>query len=200
MVDKKTAMILTLVGGTFYIVGGLVAGLFAEGLTAFTGGLTGNSNAMNDASGAFATIFAVGLITGIFIIISSLLINSNTSAYRKIGGVLAIIMALIGIIDTVGGLLIGFVMVLAGSIFGLTYHEIKPSQMTVPLSVPPSTKQYCCKICGAGVSPNQRYCPQCGRQLEWTPIQYCCRNCGAGVSSNQTYCPQCGRQLEWHKV
>jgi hypothetical protein len=122
--DKKTAMILTLVGGIFYVIGGLLAGLVVGGLTAFTGGLTGNPQALQEASNHFATIFGTGLITGIIIIIGSVMINSNSSKLRKVGGIIAIIMALLGIVNTLGGLLIGFILTMVGSIYGITYAPL----------------------------------------------------------------------------
>ena len=64
-------------------------------------------------------------------------------------------------------------------------------------SAMPPSPEFICKTCGSGVSSNQKYCLQCGRQLLWAAPQYCCKTCGAEVSSNQRYCPQCGRQLSW---
>jgi len=51
--------------------------------------------------------------------------------------------------------LLGIIFIIVGIASKDSTHPVPPLQ------------QYCCKICGAGVSPNQRYCPQCGRQLEW---------------------------------
>lgn len=48
------------------------------------------------------------------------------------------------------------------------------------------------------VYPSQKQNPQPPSQITSPSIKYCCKSCGAAVSPNQRYCPQCGRQLEWH--
>jgi hypothetical protein len=109
MVSKRTAMALIIAGGAFYIVGGLAAGFVLGGLIAFAGGLAGKSTT-NEANTALATYLGWGLFTGIPIIIGGILVNSTSGKRRKIGGALAIVMALIGIINTFAGLAIGFVL------------------------------------------------------------------------------------------
>lgn len=160
MVSKRTGMALLIAGGAFYIVGGLAAGFILGGLIAFTGGLSGRSMT-TEANTALTTYFGWGLFTGVLIIIGGLLVNSPSGRRRKIGGALAIIMALIGIINTIAGLVIGFVLTLVGAIVGLTYKE--------PEATPQVTSEKVkvrCQSCGHLNEETATFCQSCGAKLK----------------------------------
>jgi hypothetical protein len=122
LVSKRIAMGLLIAGGAFYIVGGLAAGFLVGGLIAFSAGLAGRPTP-SEANMAMATYLGWGLFTGIPIIIGGLLVNSASGTRRKIGGALAIVMGLVGLINTFAGLAVGFVLTLVGAILGLVYKE-----------------------------------------------------------------------------
>jgi len=124
-VKKRTAMILTVSGGAFYIIGGFVAYLVVAGLGGFTAGLTGSQELVKSTQEAMTAAIVTGLITGIIIIVCGILINSESSRNRKIGAIIAIIVAILGTFNTFGGLLIGLVLTIIGASVGLTY---KPKQ------------------------------------------------------------------------
>jgi hypothetical protein len=153
-------MILLITGGAFYIVGGLAAGFILGGLIAFTGGLAGTSR-IAEANAAVATYFGWGLSTGVLIIIGGLLVNSPSGKRRKIGGALAIIMALIGIINTLAGLAIGFVLTLVGAIIGLTYKEPEATQQVTSEKI-----KVRCQSCGHLNEETATFCQSCGAKLK----------------------------------
>ena len=47
-----------------------------------------------------------------------------------------------------------------------------------------------CPACGAAVSPNAKFCPECGKSL-----LRACPACGAALSANAKFCPECGQKL-----
>ena len=55
-----------------------------------------------------------------------------------------------------------------------------------------------CPNCGAGVSPEAAYCPDCGTALETVPEpegEIACPDCEAMVAEGSRYCPNCGVKL-----
>lgn len=63
------------------------------------------------------------------------------------------------------GLIIGGIALFVVGFALMVFPSQKQNPPPPPIVSPPIA--YCCKTCGAGVSPNQKYCPDCGRQLEW---------------------------------
>ena len=47
-----------------------------------------------------------------------------------------------------------------------------------------------CPQCGALVSPNAKFCPECGGKLERV-----CPKCGNNLAENMKFCPECGEKL-----
>jgi hypothetical protein len=126
LVSKVIGAILTIVGGVLYVLGSFLGtamfgGFFAallrissaRGGTVSTSGLTT----------ALTLLLALGITAGGLIILGGILLNSDRSQWRKVGGILAIGMALIGFIPSLGGFALGFCITLMGAILGLTYKE-----------------------------------------------------------------------------
>jgi len=117
MVSKKAAVGFTIIGGVFYVIGGLT---LARSIT--------------------VGVLPVGLLAGIIIITGGVLISSKSRAVREAGGVLAIIAVLFALVNGCGGLLVGLVLTLAGSISGIRYKAPQLSAQGLlnqaPLTVP----------------------------------------------------------------
>lgn len=128
--DKRTSMILMVIGGAFYIVGGAVAYFIVATVGGAVVGLTGNTNFAKQTTETMSTVVATGLISGALIIIGGVLVNSESRRNRIVGGVLGILGALIGIINTLAGLIVGLVLTLVGAIGGMTYKEQPPQRPT----------------------------------------------------------------------
>jgi hypothetical protein len=126
VVSKTAAMVLTIIGGVFYIMGGFIAGAIVWAALGSLSVLLGSPNPTEVATSALMTSIEVGLFSGIIIIIGGVLIHARSRKVRVIGGVLAIVGMLVGIINTFGGLLIGLILTLLGSIFGFLYKEPEP--------------------------------------------------------------------------
>jgi hypothetical protein len=138
MVDRpRTAVILLIAGGAFYIVGGFAAAMLVGAIGAFVGGL-GAKGAAAQAQQTATIAIATGLLSGVTIIISAILANTGSKTKVRIGAILAIVFSLIGIINTLGGLLIGLVLVIVGSVLALIWkpEEVRTqsAQATTPTS------------------------------------------------------------------
>ena len=55
-----------------------------------------------------------------------------------------------------------------------------------------SAKGQTCTKCGANISANAKFCPECGNKVEKAKF---CTNCGANVLAGAKFCPECGNKL-----
>jgi len=192
---------LTIVGGVFYVIGGAVVGLLLESLSSLGGDLGLGSNGLcplipqfpctntlpslseTGGSGLDSLGYLVagfGVFAGVLIIVGGVLFTSEDPARRKIGGILAIIMILIGGLATLGGLLIGFILAVIGVYLGLTYKS--NSQMVIGLGpvgslhLGPQAAPLSNTLAGSGPL---NYCIKCGSQIR--PGAVFCGACGARV-------------------
>ena len=64
------------------------------------------------------------------------------------------------------------------------------NQMQMPQQQPQGAARVC-PSCGAALSGNPKFCPECGQNLKPT-----CPNCGAEVKASAKFCPECGSKLK----
>ncbi len=197
MASKKTAAILTMVGGIFYVIGGAVV---ASALDLLGSGLGSGSlsqlgcgsfcssdttNAGNLGLGGLAdALLAFGLITGGVMIFGGWLINSENSGRRKVGCILALVMILLGGLTTLGGLLIGFILAAIGVYFGFTYKS-NSRGMVIPLGPMASV------TLGPQMIPAAS---QVNIPAGTGPLNYCTR-CGSQIRPGSVFCGACGARL-----
>lgn len=60
----------------------------------------------------------------------------------------------------------------------------------MPPEPPVSVDGLKCPQCGTSVSPNAKFCPECGGKLERV-----CPKCGSSLAENMKFCPECGEKL-----
>jgi hypothetical protein len=193
---NSTAVILTIVGGVFYLIGGIVvvaiSNLFSSSFgnlgnfgipTSLLNMTTYPSTSGAGFSGLAELVGGFGILSGILIIFGGFLLQMPQPNRRKAGGILAAVMLLLGSVATLGGLVIGFILGAIGCYLGLTYKSTR-SNLTVglgpvgsltlgPQSAPPGGAQV------AGHGPLQ-YCIKCGSKLREGAVF--CGACGARVS------------------
>jgi len=126
LVSKMIGAILTIVGGVFYVFGSFLGtamfgGFFAALLRISSA--KGGSVSTSALATALTLLLALGVATGGLIILGGILLNSDRVQRRRVGGILAIVMVLIGFIPSLGGFALGFCITLMGAILGLTYKE-----------------------------------------------------------------------------
>jgi len=110
---KKVAAVLTIIGGVFYVIGGLLG-----------------------FGGLLAGILRIGLVAGPIIMVGGVLVNSKVRKVRVAGSVLAIAGIIFAGVYGCGGLIAGLVLTFAGSISGLRYKEPIPVRQTLPSQAP----------------------------------------------------------------
>ena len=52
-----------------------------------------------------------------------------------------------------------------------------------------------CGSCGASLTPDAAFCPQCGARQEQQTIGNVCKRCGATVPITSKFCPKCGMKM-----
>jgi hypothetical protein len=173
LVSKQVGAVFTILGGAFYIIGALL-GTFVFALFGAIASFS-NTSGISTAgvADAVAAVFLFGVFTGVLIIVGGVLLNSDSSGRRKSGGILAIAMMVIGAAPTLGGLLIGFVFTLVGTVVGLTYKgepdliigmRPMPPQASVGGSTSRQSLNYCIK-CGSPLHTGSVYCGVCGAEV-----------------------------------
>ncbi|GBC72093.1 hypothetical protein HRbin02_01885 [Candidatus Calditenuaceae archaeon HR02] len=112
--------ILLLIAGGFYIIGGFVAASIVGWLGALTASL-GASGVAQEAQESVVIVISTGFVSGGGIIVGALLVWTGTRRKVLIGGIIALIFSLIGIINTIGGLIVGLVLTIVGAVLAFTW-------------------------------------------------------------------------------
>ncbi len=89
---------------------------------------------------AVAAVGAIGLVSGIVIIIGAIMMNNDNKSKVKTGSILVLVFTIVGALFTVGGFFIGFILGLIGSILGLTWKGSATMSTSAPMpsTAPPS--------------------------------------------------------------
>lgn len=126
MSEKPTAaFILSLIGGIFILIGGLV--IAAVGAIVLF---------VPVAGAAITAIGIFGLVCGLLTILGAIWINSGEKNKVRNGAILVLIFSILSWFGAAGGFIIGFLLGLIGSILALTWNP-PPTQRTEP---PPPTQ------------------------------------------------------------
>ena len=141
---------------------------------------------MKDSSIALLVIGAILLIVGGATAVGlSSMNNGNTYLTSEGQGFLTV---------SAAGALIGLVLLIVG--VATNKNETRRQETAFR---PVTQQSFVCRVCGAPIRFNQKYCGNCGAIPEWGKLQqsFVCKVCGAQVRFNQKYCSNCGRTLEW---
>jgi hypothetical protein len=151
------AYILSLVGGLFVLLAGVLVGLIGAALTFMVGGL-----------GAIAGLF--GVVWGVIIIVAAFSLRANPSQHVT-WGVIIIVFSLLSWVGSFGGFFIGFLLSLIGGIMAIVWspqtygtHDayVPPTQVNPKSS---ASAQFC-PYCGNSLPADVVYCPHCGKQIQ----------------------------------
>jgi hypothetical protein len=125
MAEKPTAaFVLSLIGGIFILLGGVVITAVSSILLFFP-----------VAGAVVAAIGIFGLICGILTILGAIWINTGEKDKVRMGSILVLIFSILSWIGAGGGFFIGFILGLIGAILGLTWNPPATEQPPPP---PPS--------------------------------------------------------------
>jgi len=125
MAEKPTAaFVLSLLGAIFIIIGGLVYAV----IFSIIGGIF-DVFGFGGLGGLFTIIGVLGIVWGILVLIGAIMMNSEDKGKVRTGSILVLIFSILSWFGAAGGLVIGFLLGLIGSILGLTW---KPSRYESP--------------------------------------------------------------------
>ncbi len=111
----NTAFALVLAGGVLILIGGFVMEMLTVVLP-FTGMMMGGIQYLS--IGWSAAIGLVGIICGIIVIISAIIMRTRDANRLMTWAIIALVASAVSVVGS-GGLVIGFVLALAGSVTGL---------------------------------------------------------------------------------
>jgi len=172
LVSKQVASILTILGGVFYIIGSFFGSVIFAGVF----GIVTAFSRTGTVGGFIPTVIMFliwGSISGATIVVGGALLNSELPLRRKIGGIIAIIAMVVGVIPSLAGFAVGFILTLIGTVVGLTYKEGNPDVVIGMKQIDPYTasprrplnkSRYCIK-CGAILNESAEFCGACGTEV-----------------------------------
>ena len=125
MAEKPTAaFVLSLIGAIFIIIGALGNLVLASIISSYIGFLD-----FGAFGGAIMVMAVLGMVWGILVLVGAIMINSADTNKVRIGAILVLIFSILSWVGAYGGLFIGFLLGLIGSILALTW---KPSRYYSP--------------------------------------------------------------------
>lgn len=120
MSEKPTAaFVLSLIGGIFIMLAGIVVAAVAAILGATTWALIPGIGAT--IGGLVIALGTLGLIFGILIIIGAIQINTGEPGRVRTWSIVIIVLSVLSLFVCGGGFVIGFVLALVGGILGLVW-------------------------------------------------------------------------------
>jgi hypothetical protein len=139
----SAAFILSLIGGIFVLLVGLLLAFVGAVLTFWIFGVG-------------AVIGLWGVLCGIIMIVGSVMMYTRPWQHYTWG--IVVLLFSIFSLGATGGLVIGFILGLIGGALSISWrpHAAAPTQ---------PTNLRMCPNCGRFVDPNVKFCPFCGKQL-----------------------------------
>jgi hypothetical protein len=120
--------VLSLLGSIFIIIGGLVYAV----VFSIIGGVF-DVIGFGGLGGLITIIGVLGIVWGILALVGAIMMNSEDKTKVRTGSILVLIFLILSWFGAAGGLIIGFLLGLIGSILGLTWN---PSRFESPPSPP----------------------------------------------------------------
>ncbi len=144
------AFVLTLIGGIFILLNGIVLAALSAVLGGFALGFFPGLGALLIALGVVALLF------GLIVIYGAVKMHSGVPGSVRTWGIIVILMSLISLVMG-GGFYIGTILALVGGILALVWHPptvAQPAwgQPTAPMGGAPA----------GGAAPGQKFCGSCG--------------------------------------
>ncbi len=134
MAEKPTAaMVLSVIGGLFILLGGVIYLWIAEFLQSLLL-LSGETLAV-DPTTWVQIIGVIGIVIGIIIIVGGVMMYSRPASSTA-WGVIILVLALVSILAS-GGFFLGLILGLVGGILGIVFKPSAPMPAAAPAAPPP---------------------------------------------------------------
>ncbi len=124
MIKKRSfiSLWIGIIGGAFIVISGFAIANFGGNVLPLTVDMFGviNNAPITPNTGLFVPIGLFGMLSGIIIIISAVMLNkTNNRTLSSFWSTLIIFFAALSLVNAAGGFLIGFFLALFGGIMGL---------------------------------------------------------------------------------
>ena len=150
----STAYLLSLIGGIFIILVGLVVAAVGAAITFMIAGLGGLYG-------------LVGVISGAIIIYGAVQLKAHPYQHGT-WGIVILVFSLVSWVGAFGGFFLGFILAFIGGILALVWsppHAVgAPSYVPQPPHQQPAAVRYC-PNCGRSIPFDVKYCPYCGKEI-----------------------------------
>ncbi len=164
--DKPTtAYILSLIAGILIVLGGAMSSVFI-GMMGQYGlwrgmmgpGMMGGYGMMGFPWWGFGMAFGIaGLVIGIIVIISAIMLNSKPKEH-KTWGIIILIFSILSVIGGMGGFGLGLILGIIGGALAISWTPTKSKPV-----IPEEPTKYCAQ-CGLQITTDAKYCPNCGKE------------------------------------
>jgi len=144
----SAAFVLSLLGGIFVIIGGVVTAAIGAFFTFMLGGIGG-------------IIGVLGIVWGVLIIVFAYKLNSDPASHST-SGALIVVFSFLSWIGGFGGLFIGFLLALIGGILAITWSPQAQTTMMGQAPMGPAAGMKYCSSCGTQMASSASFCPKCG--------------------------------------
>ncbi len=150
----SVAFALSVIGGIFILLSGLLVAFVGAALTFFIGGV-----------GGFFGLF--GVVWGAIILASAFSLRANPSAHA-IWGTVIMVFSLISWWGSFGGFFIGFFLSLIGGIMAIVWvpprsRSAQRFTASAQATVSPGSRH--CTHCGRSIAYDSKFCPYCGNEV-----------------------------------
>jgi len=177
LADEKptAAFILSLLGGIFILVVGLILSFLGAILIGAVGVF--NPPAMPMLMGLGSLLGMLGILYGLIIIVCA--VKMHNEPENQTWSILIVIFSVLSLFGAGGGLYIGLILGVIGGILGLTWKPPSPPRR---YHLPPRTETPYSSIQPQQVITKEKppilYCPYCGGKIEPPGAKFC-MHCGA---------------------
>ncbi|MFQ5907599.1 MAG: DUF6114 domain-containing protein [Thermoplasmata archaeon] len=137
--EKPTAaMVLSIIGGIFILLGGVVFLALASLMQLFIDTIPGLGSLEIDPVLLLNLVGALGVIIGLVIIVGGVMMYSRPQS-STVWGVLILVLAIVSLFVASGGFILGFVLALIGGILAIAFKSTPVMPAPAPVATPPPT-------------------------------------------------------------
>lgn len=131
-------MVLSIIGGIFILLGGVVFLALASLMQLFIDTIPGLGSLEIDPVLLLNLVGALGVIIGLVIIVGGVMMYSRPQS-STVWGVLILVLAIVSLFVASGGFILGFVLALIGGILAIAFKSTPVMPAPAPVATPPPT-------------------------------------------------------------
>jgi hypothetical protein len=135
--EKPTAaMVLSIIGGIFILLGGVVFFALASLMQLFIDTIPGLGSLEIDPVLLLNLIGALGVVIGLVIIVGGVMMYLRPKS-STVWGVLILVLSIVSLFVASGGFILGFILALIGGILAIVFKPTPAMPAPAPAAMPP---------------------------------------------------------------